>query len=182
MTGYVTPTSFITDYSGVSVKLPNKEITNLFRSTVISKFQKALDQRKQRGLIRALWNSDAPEATKYLSALLDENISYFDYYENFYHAFLTGIFSGMGYRIKSNKEAGNGRADMIIQDDLDNRVMIIETKRTTDESKMDDVCNEALQQIRDNRYDASFNEQYPTVLCYGITFYKKSALVKLMAE
>ena len=182
MTGYLTPISLITDYSSVGVKLPNKEISNLFKSTIVSKFKKALDQKKHRGLVRSLWNKDASEATKYLSALLDDNISCFDYYENFYHAFLTGIFSGLGYRIKSNKEVGDGRADMIIQDDLDNRVMIIETKRTTDETKMDAMCDEAIQQIRDNRYDASYKDTYPTVLCYGITFYKKSAMVKLMPE
>ena len=182
MTGYLTPISLITDYNSVGVKLPNKEISNLFKSTIVSKFKKALDQKKHRGLVRSLWNKDASEATKYLSALLDDNISCFDYYENFYHAFLTGIFSGLGYRIKSNKEVGDGRADMIIQDDLDNRVMIIETKRTTDETKMDAMCDEAIQQIRDNRYDASYKDTYPTVLCYGITFYKKSAMVKLMPE
>ena len=182
MTGYVTPVSFITDYTDVYVRLPNKEITNLFESTIISKFRDNLDQKKQRGLIRALWNKDESEATKYLSALLDENISCFDYHENYYHAFLTGVFSGLGYNVKSNLETGDGRADMVIRDDLDGKVIIIETKRATDETKIDSVCDDALKQIIDNRYKASFEEKYPTIICYGIAFYKKSTLVKLMAE
>ena len=182
MTGYLTPTEAITDYRCVNVKLPNKEISSLFKDSIISKFEDTLDQEKQQGLIHALWDKDADKATKYLSALLDTNISCFDYHENFYHAFLIGVFSGLGYNVRSNIETGDGRADMVIRDDFDKKVIIIETKRTTDENKMDAVCDDALKQIIDNRYKASFEEKYPTIICYGIAFYKKSTLVKLMAE
>ena len=182
MTGYLTPTEVITDYRSIGVTLPNKEIQSLFESSIISKFEDTLDQDKQQTLMCALWDKDGDKATQYLTSLLDANISYFDYHENFYHAFLTGVFSGMGYDVKSNRETGTGRADMVIRDSFNKKVIIIETKRATDENTMDTICNEALQQIIDNNYISSFKEEYSTILCYGIAFYKKSALVKLMAE
>ena len=182
MTGYLTPTEVITDYRSVVVNLPNKEIQNLFESSIISKFEDTLDQDKQQTLMCALWDKDSDKATQYLTSLLDANISYFDYHENFYHAFLIGVFSGMGYDVKSNRETGNGRADMVIRDSFNKKVIIIETKRATDENNMDTMCNEALQQIIDNNYISSFKEEYSTILCYGIAFYRKSALVKLMTE
>lgn len=180
MTGYLTPVEYMDDNQYI-VKLPNKEIRSLFESTIISKFKRTLDQNKQRALVRALWDKDATEAAKYLSNLLDTTISCFDFHEIYYHAFLTGVFSGMGYIVKSNKEAGDGRADIVIRDNPSDRAMVIETKRTTNPDEMDTKCDEALQQITEHRYTDPLREEYPTVVCVGITFCKKTALVKIMS-
>ena len=40
--------------------------------------------------------------------------SYHDYKQGFYHAFLAGIFAGVGYNVQSNKEHGEGRSDIVI--------------------------------------------------------------------
>ena len=46
---------------------------------------------------------------------------------------------------------------------------------------MDKDCNNALEQIMARKY---FNDEklngYKTILCYGISFFKKQALVKLL--
>ena len=47
-----------------------------------------------------------------MSKLLRKTISYHDYREDFYHAFLAGIFAGAGYMVESNKEHGEGRSDV----------------------------------------------------------------------
>lgn len=39
-----------------------------------------------------------------------------DYREDFYHAFLAGVFMGTGYIVKSNREHGDGRSDVTVQD------------------------------------------------------------------
>ena len=55
-------------------------------------------------------------------------ISYHDYREDFYHAFLAGIFTGAGYVVESNKEHGEGRSDVIVKDIRNGRVAIFEAK------------------------------------------------------
>lgn len=53
-----------------------------------------------------------------MTKLLRKTISYHDYREDFYHAFLAGIFTGAGYRVESNKEHGEGRSDVVVYDDV----------------------------------------------------------------
>lgn len=40
----------------------------------------------------------------------------YDYQEDFYHAFLAGIFNGAGYMVESNREHGEGRSDVVVKD------------------------------------------------------------------
>ena len=68
--------------------------------------------------------------TKEMNALLRRTISYHDYREDFYHAFLAGIFTGAGYMVDSNKEHGEGRSDVVIYDSMNARVAIFEAKYT----------------------------------------------------
>ena len=55
-------------------------------------------------------------------------ISYHDYKEDFYHAFLAGIFAGAGYVVQSNKEDGEGRSDIVVLDSRNGRVAVFEAK------------------------------------------------------
>ena len=57
-------------------------------------------------LFDAVWKKDTETATKEMNKLLRKTISYHDYKEDFYHAFLAGIFAGAGYMVESNKEHG----------------------------------------------------------------------------
>ena len=57
-----------------------------------------------------------------MNALLRRTIGYHDYRENFYHAFLAGIFTGAGYRVDSNKKHGEGRSDVAVYDSINARV------------------------------------------------------------
>ena len=60
--------------------------------------------------------------------LLRMTISYYDYRENFYHAFLAGIFAGAGYSVESNREHGEGRSDIVIYNDVTGQVAVFEAK------------------------------------------------------
>lgn len=61
-------------------------------------------------MMNALWNGDETSA----STILSNTISYNDYKEDYYHAFLTGVFVGKG--VQSNKERGSGRPDIDLRD------------------------------------------------------------------
>ena len=121
-------------------------------------------------------------ASKIISDLLWHTISYMDYHENYYHAFLAGLFVGRGYETESNKEAGLGRPDLQLFDRKNRRVMILEIKRSASKEEMAENCEKALEQIREQGYAKGIDPGYETVLCYGIAFYRKTALVKEWRE
>ena len=70
----------------------------------------------KKGSFHAVWERDEEKLTEEMTKLLRKTISYHDYKEDFYHAFLAGIFAGAGYIVKSNREHGDGRSDVVVQD------------------------------------------------------------------
>ena len=101
-------------------------------------------------------------------------ISYYDYRENFYHAFLAGIFAGAGYSVETNREHGEGRSDIVIYNDVTGQVAVFEAKYSRKLEYLEKDCQKALDQINTKMYA----KEYEEVLCYGIAFYKKRCLVK----
>ncbi len=97
MTGYITKADPDEEGETVSLKIPNREIASIFEDTVVVHFRNTTDTAELNKLINALWESNEAEAAKRISDLLWNTISYNDYHEDYYHAFLTGIFVGRGY-------------------------------------------------------------------------------------
>ena len=113
-----------------------------------------------------------------MNKLLRRTISYHDYKEDFYHAFLAGIFTGAGYMVESNREHGEGRSDVVVCDSVNGRVAVFEAKYSRTLEAMNEDCKEALQQIEDRMYAKEYEDDYDHILCYGISFFKKRCLVK----
>lgn len=67
-----------------------------------------------------------------------------DYHEDYYHAFIAGLFVGCGYETESNKERGLGRPDLQLKDIDNRRAMIIEVKKSTSRGHMEKDCEDAL--------------------------------------
>ncbi|MBR1736891.1 MAG: AAA family ATPase [Firmicutes bacterium] len=177
MTGYLTKSDINSDGNLVELKIPNEEISNIFEDTVIKFFNETLDKNRQKDLMEALWNGEEEKASKLMTEILFTTISYYDYHENYYHAFLTGIISGLGYAVKSNKENGLGRSDIDIKDKKRRRAMVIETKRTLSKENMEKDCDEAINQIIEKDYLKGFSD-FEHVVVYGISFFRKKALIK----
>ena len=176
MTGYVTKADPEESGKSIHLCLPNREIASIFEDTVVRLFRETLDSHTQRSMMKALWHGDTAEATKTISALLWKTISYHDYHEDYYHAFLAGVFTGLGYEVDSNKERGLGRPDILLKDEDNRRALIIEAKKSDKENDLEKDCEEALEQIVDKKY-AEGLYGYEQVLCYGIAFYQKQARV-----
>lgn len=114
-----------------------------------------------------------------VSDILFDTISYFDYKEDFYHAFLAGLFSGAGYEVKSNSEQGTGRADIIIRERQHRRAIVIEAKWPKKGSDLEKECREALEQIKLKQYGRNLQiEGFTSVLYYGAAFWGKECLIK----
>lgn len=177
MTGYLTKADPHEEGETVSLKIPNREIGSIFEDTVAAYFKNTADAGVLNHFIHALWESDEAEASRVLSDLLWYTISYNDYHEDYYHAFLAGIFVGRGYHVESNKEKGLGRPDILLKDKRNRRAIIVEAKKSKKESHMDKDCHEAINQIITGKY-AEGLYGYKQIFCYGISFFQKQAKVK----
>ena len=98
--------------------------------------------------------------------------------EDFYHAFLAGIFAGAGYPVESNKEHGEGRSDVIVYNPREAKVAVFEAKYAKKLCDMDKACDMALLQINERMYAEEFADDYDEILCYGISFFRKRCRVR----
>ena len=161
-----------------ALTIPNAEIREIFETTIIKWFNDTAKVWNRKALFDAVWSGDSVSITEEMNKLLRKTISYHDYREDFYHAFLAGIFAGAGYTVDSNKEHGEGRSDIVVYDPLNSRVAVFEAKYSTALSRLSMDCDAALRQIDERMYAKEFEDDYDTVLCYGVSFFKKRCLVE----
>lgn len=162
----------------ISLKIPNEEIRDIFKTTVIKWFDDSAKNWSRKELFEAVWSGDCELLTQEVTKLLRKTISYHDYKEDFYHAFLAGIFAGAGYSVESNKEHGEGRSDIVVRDTENGRVAIFEVKLAGTLEQMESKSVEAVGQIENRMYAKDFEDDYDQILCYGIAFFRKRGLVK----
>ncbi len=161
------------------LQIPNAEVMEIFRKSVVEWFYDKSINSDRRELFEILWNGDATKLTDLLSDLLFDTISYHDYAESFYHAFITGLVSSAGYIVESNYENGFGRSDIVIKDRRNRRAVVIETKIASSEDKLEAECQNAIKQIEENQYARKIERSgFRKVIRYGIAFYKKECMVK----
>lgn len=178
LTGYLTKVGERDKDGQIELRIPNKEVKEIFESTVRKWFEDSARVTNRKDLFDAVWNKDVDKVTKEISTLLRMTISYYDYREDFYHAFLAGIFAGAGYSVESNREHGEGRSDIVIYNDVTGQVAVFEAKYSRKLEDLERDCQKALDQINTKMYAKEFEDAYEEVLCYGIAFYKKRCLVK----
>jgi len=160
-----------------TLKIPNKEICILFEKTIADWFKEKVVGEDRTELFNAIWSGDADKLTVEISKFLGDTISYFDYKEDFYHAFLAGLLSGVaGMKVESNRETGSGRADIILKNPRMARVAVFEFKHAKTEKQMVSKCDQAVKQVAEREYTFPFREE--TIYKYGISFFKKKCLVK----
>ena len=184
LTGYLTrvreedlPAPLPEDASALII--PNAEVREIFETTIQKWFDESAQTWNLTALFDAVWSGDAETLTAEINKLLYKTISYHDYKEDFYHAFLTGILAGSGCAVKSNREHGEGRSDIVIYHPDRPQVILFEAKYAKTLGGLQKSCAEALQQIEDRQYAKEFEDDYDSVLCYGIAFYKKRCLVQI---
>lgn len=160
-----------------ALAIPNAEIQEIFETTVMKWFSDSAKTWSRQILFDAVWKNDCELLTQEMNKLLRKTISYHDYKEDFYHAFLAGIFAGAGYSVESNKEHGEGRSDIVVSDIVNGRVAVFEVKKSDALADLISDCESAPAQIDDRMYAKEFEDDYDEVLCYGISFFKKRCLV-----
>lgn len=183
LTGYLTQVKEdvgrkLDDSKMTALTIPNKEIRDIFETTVIKWFGDSARMWNRKALFDAVWSGNSESITYEMNKLLRKTISYHDYREDFYHAFLAGIFAGAGYMVDSNKEHGEGRSDVVVYDTVNARVAVFEAKYTRTLDELESECDIALEQIDERMYAKEYEDDYDDIMCYGISFFKKRCLVK----
>ena len=172
-------------------RLENKEIKILFEETIAAWFEERIYRDSRIDLFKALWDGDAETLANIISRYLRTTISFYDYSEAFYHAFLTGLFSGIGdicvtskrkpgsISIKSNREYGEGRADVVVENRITQKAAVLEFKIAKSLTDVSSMCDVALSQIHDIGYAESLQEEEGyELISYGVIFYKKRCFIK----
>lgn len=174
----------VTENGGVfALRIPNTEVKEIFINTINRWMESATGRVWDASdLINAIWKKDVAVMSQEITGILRKTISYFDYSESFYHAFLAGILSGAGQVVKTNSETGEGRSDIVLEDSDNSRIVIFELKRTKKKEEMRASCEQALKQIEEVGYMNEFIDDYDEIICYGISFYKKTCLVKISPQ
>ena len=174
-TGYLTLAGPYAENGDTPLRLPNEEMRNLFIENVNRWFSDMVRKADLAPLFRSIWEKDAESLSALLSEYLERSISYYDYSESFYHAFVSGLMSASGYKVLSNRESGTGRPDLIITDVRGRRSAIFEFKVSKSYDRLEEGALDALRQIRENGYGSDLNPGYDVVR-FGVAFFKKSAM------
>lgn len=143
-------------------------------------FRISIESADLSPLRQALEDGECDTIGNIVSEKLMAAISYYDYDEHYYHGFMTGLLSGMGgYDVISNRESGEGRPDIILREQkFRGRAFLLELKIAASFPQMENVCLNALEQIKDRKYEEGLlNEGYQIAGKYGVSFFRKGCLV-----
>lgn len=189
-TGYLTQKAKPED-NRFQLAIPNMEIRNIFTTQIMDFFKENVPKNRAAlsEFCEALKNGDAENVEKQLTEYLRRTISIRDTFvkkqmkENFFHGILLGILSfGDTWSVSSNREAGDGYSDILVETDDGETGIILELKYA-DDGNLDTACKKALEQINRNRYEEILlDEGVPHILKYGIAFYKKRCRVMANTE
>lgn len=165
--------------------IPNREVLSIYKRTIKEWFNESVKADTETHLLAALLKEDPKEVQAVINKWLTKSISYHDTLENFYHGFMAGLLVGSEtYEVKSNRENGDGRTDLTVCEfQTRNLAIVIEVKPAAEFADLDKMCDEALAQIRRNKYDQQLiDDCYKRVVRYGVAFHKKACMVKMDAD
>lgn len=177
-TGYLTKT--VTERMPLMpLRIPNREIQDVFRQEVWSYFEDKVDNVFVQDLVNALWSGETGRAEAALDQILESTLSFYhEYHEYSYHLILDGFFTGKGYRVLSEQETGYGRSDLMILDPARSRCLILELKHVKDAGSMAAALEEAGSQIVQKKYESELIYQGYTVrLQYALAFCDKQCRI-----
>ena len=181
-TGYLTQ-SGRNENGAYRLIIPNREVREVFRLQINEWFKKSIFSNTERltSFWKAFEEGDTEGVEQYLNRVLSNSISVFDTKarkeekESSYHNLLVGILTGNAdWLVKSNVEAGEGFADIIVETDDPDAGIVVELKYTKNFDELKAACEKALDQLRDRRYqEYLLNDDRKDIRLYGIAFCKK---------
>ena len=190
-TGYLTQVG-VTEQGAYKLVIPNKEVREVYKLQIQDWFDKKLRDNTEQ--LTAFWNSIEEGKTEaieqYLNRTLSNSISVFDTKapekESSYHTLLVGLLTGnTDWVVRSNVEAGDGFADIIVEPEDPDAGIIFELKYSKEANGLEKACEKAIEQIKSRRYSEYLkNDGRHNMTFYGIAFYKKrcKAVIETIKE
>ncbi|MEM7588586.1 MAG: AAA family ATPase [Myxococcota bacterium] len=186
--GYVTAAHAMggTIGSEAVLRIPNQEVRIAYGRLALRWFsEKSPDFLPN--MLRSLEEGEVEIFAQELSTFAQGSLSYFDFAtsqpERVYHALMVGLVAGLSgrYRIRSNRESGAGRPDLLlIPYDAKKLGIVMEFKVVDSEDKLQQAAQTALEQILQKDYADEFGDdkKSPPPLVFGIAFAGKQVQVK----
>ena len=185
-TGYLTQAGKV-ERSVYKLIIPNREVREVFILQIQEWFKETVvhDEKPMQAFCQAFLDGNAEEIQKRLTVILGKMISILDtkakddQKENFYHGLLLGLLrSEPNWLIMSNAESGDGFSDVLIEPEDPDAGIVIEVKYSPTLAGMESVCEAAMNQIKEKRYDERLrNEGREHITAFGIAFCKKRCRV-----
>lgn len=173
------------------LKITNFETKCMFETLFAAWFRNATASYNK--FIKAMIDNDLEIMNYYMNRVTQETFSYFDVgsveagleeTERFYHGFVLGLMAEQAenYVLKSNRESGFGRYDVMMIPKKENLpAIIMEFKvRRAKEKDLNETVQMALQQIEEKNYDAellSLGIAKERIRHYGFAFEGKNVLI-----
>ena len=179
--GYLKPAAPYQYGADCRLRLPNREVRELLRDTMRDWLAHPAQPGRGGRLLDALVAGRVQEAQDILTALLRATISYNDYSEDFYHAFLAGLLASVdSAQVLSNREAGDGRMDIGVLAGDGQTALVLELKVAPSFDRLGDSARKGLDQIDARRYASAFSDiDGVEIRRYGVAFCRKACAVAL---
>jgi hypothetical protein len=187
--GYLTYKNYSIDEEGqiqCILTIPNKEIKSLYRNLIRNVFAKLVISKQIQKFLDAVITGNVEAFSDYLQGFLLKNFSVFDISphepEISYHMFVLGLLVLLDekYSIKSNRESGYGRYDIILVPKSGQTACIIEFKKVHSKETLSTAAQRALAQINEKKYAQELYDSGITdIIAYGIAFQGKRVLIKM---
>lgn len=185
-TGYLTKNGDV-ENGMYRLIIPNKEVREVFLLQIRDWFDQVVanDHASTEKINRGFLEGKTDAIQRELTMFLGETISVLDTRarneekEIFYHGILIGILKNYsGWAVKSNRESGDGYADILLKPKNPDVGIVIQLKYAHSMNELDKACERAMEQIKNHRYDAELREDGRNdLLAYGIAFCKKRCKV-----
>ena len=169
------------------VSIPNREIAAVYKSEILSHFLQVgvITRNTANKIAESLYANDYKKLQNSVAEYMDKSISFYDGgTEGFYHGLMLGLIALMDnqYKIKSNRESGDGRYDICLiprEEKYPGIIMELKWKEKLSEAALVSLAEEALVQIDELRYDSELTEDgIADIIKFGIAFSGKKVCIK----
>lgn len=173
------------------VSIPNKEIAAVYKNEILSHLLQigAISRTTANKIAESLYANDDRKLQGAIAEYMDKAISFYDAgAESFYHGLMLGLIALMDnrYKIKSNRESGDGRYDISMfpkEERNPGIIMELKWKKALSTEELDRLAEDAFAQIEDMQYDSEMKEEgIKEILKLGIAFTGKKVCIKTGKE